>query len=601
MPVPHHKKRITAVLGFTLVETLVAVAIFAIFALGIYSGIQFVFRLVYNSRVRIIETSIINEQIEGIRTMSFYDVGILNGSPAGLLERTVTTTRNGIGFEITRTIRNIDDPFDGLVTSPSPDLSPADYKLVDVAVLCTSCNQKEPVSMTTYVAPKYLEGDPTHGSLFIEVFDANATAVQGALVTIVATSTSPTYNFSDTTDNDGMLRVVDLAAGLEAFELTITKDGYTTDQTYERNGSNPNPTKPLGTVIAQGVTEISFAIDTVASMSVETLNESCVPLASVPLSLSGAKLIGTSPEVLLTDMSFSTDGSGTYSLTDLVWDTYTFAATGYDIIGSIPNETVNILPGVSQPVQLILGTASAHALRVDVVDSSTSQPIANATITATSTGYSETKVSGVGSRRQTDWSGGSGQETIGDDTRFFADDGDVDVLTTAGDITLRSTGGNYASAGWLESSTFDLGLEATYQNIIWEPISQPTETGSDPVQFQIATASTTAPASWDYLGPDGTNGTYYTPANGVIAGVHDSDRYMRYKVFLSTASTTFTPTVSDVSFTYTNSCTPPGQSYFGNLSTGDFGVVASATGYTTSSASIEVDGYTKVTVTLQEE
>lgn len=601
MPVPHRKKRIAAVAGFTLIETLVAVVIFAIFALGIYSGVQFVFRLVYNSRVRIIETSILNEQIEAIRTMSFYDVGILNGSPAGLLERTTTTIRNGITFEITRTIRNIDDPFDGTVTSTSPDLSPADYKLVDVAVVCTSCNQKAPVSMTTYVAPKYLEGDPTHGSLFIEVFDANAAPVQGALVTLVSTSTDPTYNFSDTTDNDGMLRVVDLAAGIKAFDITVTKSGYTTDQTYIATAENPNPTKPLGTVVAQGVTEMSFAIDTVADMSVETLNESCVTLPSIPLTLTGAKLIGTSPDVLLTNQSFSTNGSGIYSLSNLVWDTYTFAATGYDIIGSIPNETINILPGVSQPVQLILGSVSTHALRVDVVDSATGQPIANATITATSTGYSETNVSGVGSRRQTDWSGGSGQGTIGDDTRYYADDGDIDVLTSAGNITLRNLAGSYATDGWLESSTFDLGLEATYQNIIWEPLSQPIEAGTDSVRFQIASATSTSPGSWNYLGPDGTSGTYYTTTNGVIADVHDGDRYMRYKAYLSTASSTYTPTISDVSFTYTNSCTPPGQAYFGNLSSGDVGVSVEADGYATSNAIVEVDGYTKATVTLQEE
>jgi prepilin-type N-terminal cleavage/methylation domain-containing protein len=645
--IPQHNSQKSKA-GFTLLETIIAVAIFAIFAVGIYSGIQFVFKLVYNSRVRIIETSILNEQIEGIRNISFYDVGIVNGSPAGLLERVVTTTRNGIVFEITRTIRNIDDPFDGVIDPegegqgggecqepkvevchsdntlcvsskavkghlnhgdtegacgglPGFDNQPADYKFVDVSVVCLSCRQQAPVAMSTYVSPKFLEGDPTHGALFIEVFDANAAAVQGALVTLVADSTEPTYNFSDTTDNDGMIRIVDLAAGTEAFSITVTKDGYTSEQTIIPSGGNPNPVKLPATVLAQNVSEISFSIDMVASMSVETLDESCVALGSIPLSLTGGKLIGTSPDVLLTDVSFSTEGSGNYSLVNLVWDTYTFSTSEYDIIGSIPNETINIMPGVSQPVQLILGTASTNALRIDAVDSITGQPIANANVIVTSTGYAEMLVTGVGSRRQTDWSGGSGQTTIGDDTRFFTDDGNVDVLATPGDITLRSFGGDYSVTGWLESSTFDLGLEATYQNIIWEPLSQPADTGSDSATFQIASATSTLPESWSYFGPDGTNSTYYTSANGVISDVHNGDRYMRYKVYLSTASTTFTPTISDVSFTYTNSCTPPGQAYFGNLSSGDYGAVVGASGYATSSASIEVDGYTKQTVSLQTE
>ena len=571
-----------------------------LFALGIYSGIQFVFKLVYNSRVRIVETAMLNEQIESIRNMSFYDVGILSGSPAGLLERVVTTTRNGISFEITRTIRNIDDPFDGLVDGDPQDLSPADYKLVDVSVVCLSCQQQIPVSMSTYIAPKYLEGDPTHGALFIQVFDASAVAVPGALVTIISTSTNPTYNFSDTTDADGMLRVVDLAAGVEAFDIAITKNEYTSDQTLLATGGNPNPTKPFGTVLAQSVSEMSFSIDRIASMSVETLNESCEVIPSVSLALTGTKLIGTLPDVFLVDTTFSTNENGSYNMADVVWDTYTFDVTGYDIVGSIPKETVQIVPGASQPVQLILGTAGAHALRVDVVNSVTGQPISNATVTVTSTLFNGTYVTGVGSRYQTDWSLGSGQDSIGNDARYFFDDGNVDVLTTPGDIMLRNTAGEYESSGWLESSTFDLGLSATYQNIIWEPLSQSPETGSDSVTFHIATASSSSPISWDFLGPDGTSGTYYTNINGVIAGVHDGDRYMRYRTYLSTASTTYTPTISNISFTYTNSCTPPGQVYVGDLLTGEYGVLVSASGYATSSASVEVDGYTKVTVVLQE-
>ncbi|OIO19288.1 MAG: hypothetical protein CO029_01170 [Candidatus Magasanikbacteria bacterium CG_4_9_14_0_2_um_filter_41_10] len=632
--------------GFSLLEIVVAVGIFAIFVIGIYSGIQFVFKLVYNSRVRIIETSLLNEQIEGIRNMSFYDVGIVNGSPSGLLERTVTTTRNNIDFEITRTIRNIDDPFDGVIDpgggssggecqqsqtelchdgstlcvgqnavqghlnhgdtegacgadDPVFDNQPSDYKFVDVEILCTSCNQQVPVSMSTYLAPKFLEGDPTHGALFIHVINASGQIVQGATVHVVSTITNPTYNFYDTTDNDGKLAVVDLAAGIAAYDITVTKNGYTTDQTVSSTVSNPNPTKPFGTVIAQDLTELYFTIDAISEMSVQTLNAYCTPIGSTGISLVGTKKIGTSPDVLLTDLSVTTNGSGQYTFSDLVWDTYQFDVSGYDIIGSIPNERIDLLPGVTQPVSLILGSVSTNALRVDVVDSVTGQPIADATVLVTSTSFSQEKITGVGTVGQTDWFGGSGQETIGDDARFFDDDSNVDVLTSAGNITLRDMLGQYAASGWLESSTFDLGLNATYQNIIWEPLSQPSETGLNSVRFQIATANSTSPSSWSYLGPDGTTGSYYTTIDTVISDAHDGDRYIRYMAYMSTASTTYTPTLSNVSFTYTNSCTPPGQTYFGGLSATDYTVTVSATGYESESSNVTVGGYTKLTVSLQ--
>ena len=171
--------------GFGLLEVMIAVAIFVVFAVGIYSGIQYVFKVVYQSRLRILESSILNEQIEIIRNLSFYDVGIINGSPAGVLTKTETIRRNDIDFLITRTIRNIDDPFDGTIDGEPKDLVPADYKMVQIDVICSHCSQQEPLSVITYVSPKLLEGDPTHGALF-KSFDADARPVQGASVQVVA-------------------------------------------------------------------------------------------------------------------------------------------------------------------------------------------------------------------------------------------------------------------------------------------------------------------------------------------------------------------------------------------------------------------------------
>ena len=52
--------------GFTLIEVTIAVALFVLFALGIYSAWEMVFKVVYKSRVNIIETALIDERIEVI-------------------------------------------------------------------------------------------------------------------------------------------------------------------------------------------------------------------------------------------------------------------------------------------------------------------------------------------------------------------------------------------------------------------------------------------------------------------------------------------------------------------------------------------------------
>lgn len=571
-------------------EVLIGIAVFVLFFVGIYSGIQMVFKVVYQSRLKILETGILNEQVEIIRNMPFASVGIINGSPAGLLAHTATTTRNGINFLITRTIRNIDDPYDGTIGGEVNDTAPADYKLAEVEVICQACNQQEPARLSTYIAPKNLEGDPTHGALFVQVFDAEAAPVQGANVHIIAASTTPTLDMTDATGNDGMLRLVDLGAGIDAYQIIVSKTGYTTDQTLSPTPSNPHPVKPFASVAAQAVTKISFSIDQVSTLSLSTINSSCSSVANATVNVLGTKVIGTEPDVLKVNQNVVTNGSGEYTLANLEWDNYGLRPTNYDLIGSIPALPIVLAPGVNQPVQLILGANTANSLLVQVKDSVTGQPVSNATVHLTGSGYDQTKITGVGYARQTDWSGGVGQLNMSDETKYWTDDGKLEINKPAGDVELKKVGQNYVADGYLESSIFDLGVAAIFVNLLWEPFAQPTEAGAGAARFQIAVSDTSTPAAWDYLGPDSTNGTYYDETNFSLANLAVDKRYFRYKMFLRTLNTDFTPTVSDLNVTYTTSCTPPGQTYFGGLPSQEYTVEVSRVGYQTSTQTVTVSG-----------
>ncbi len=571
-------------------EVMIGVAIFVLFAIGIYSGTQYVFKVVFNSRLHILETGILNEQIEIIRNLPFADVGLINGSPAGLLERTATTTRNNINFTITRTIRNIDDPFDGTIGGTPNDTAPADYKLVEVEIICNGCVQQTPARLSTYVAPKNLEGNLDHGALFIKVFDANAAPVVGAAVHVVANFATSTVDITDTTDNDGMLRIVDLLPGMDIYQINVSKTGYTSDQTMSPTVDNPNPTKPKASVAAQEVANISFSIDKISAMAITTMNKSCALIGNATLNVLGTKLIGTEPDVFLLNQNITTNGSGQYAFNNMTWDAYGLRPTAYDLIGSIPALPINLLPDINQPVKMILGTATANSILVEIKDSITSQPLSSSTARLTATGYDQTKTTGVGFVNQTDWSGGTGQLLIGEGTKYWSDDGKLEINSPVGDIKLQKVGQNYVSDGQLESSIFDLGVEADLVNLIFEPLSQATSTGATPIRFQIATSNTTTPATWNYLGPDGTAGTYYDQNNSVINSVHNGSRYLRYKLFLSTEDTAVTPVLADLSFAYVTSCTPPGQAYFGSLNAQDYVLEVSHTGYQISSQTITVSG-----------
>ena len=584
--------------GFSLLEIVIALGLFTLFGLGIYSGTQMVFRVVNNSRFRIVETGILNEQVEIIRNLPFTQVGIINGSPSGVLARTVTTTRNGVEYTITRTIRNIDDPYDGTIGGNPNDTAPADYKLVDIEVICSRCAQSVPLSIVTQVGPKYLEGDPNNGALFVQVFDANAEPVQGATIDILATTTSTTVDITDTTDNEGWLRIVDLPSGIGAYHITSTKPGYTLDGTRESTAILPNPVKPPASVVAQDVTSISFSIDKVSQIDLSTIDSICSEVGGVAVDLLGTKLIGIDPETFLIDKNITTDGSGVYTFADLVWDAYGLRPLGYDLIGSIPPLPMSIAPDVTQPISLILGADTADSLLVNVLDSITGLPISDASVTVTSTGYTESSVTGFGFVRQTDWSGGAGQPIMNDDTRYWSDDGKVEVGDPAGDVLLTTLGQSYVSDGQLESSIFDLGTSANLVNITWSPLAQPPETGSTSLRFQIATSNTSTPVGWDYLGPDGTAGSYYDQTTPSIHATHNGDQFLRYRAYLTTASSTFTPTLSDWSVSYTTSCTPPGQAYFGGLSNQEYSVEVIKSGYQSHVESVTIDGDVALTVDL---
>lgn len=613
--------------GVLLLDAVIGVGIFLLFATGIYSGLKFTFTSVYVSRLRILESSILNEQIELVRNLAFDDVGIINGSPSGVLSRTVTTTRNGIDFVITRTIRNIDDGFDGVIgggsndgkatichngntlrvglpalqahlnhgdtNAPCPgdsepttqnDLSPADYKLVQFDIVCASCDQQQALSATTYVAPKFLEGNPTHGALKVVVIDSEGQPVVDADVHIVSTSTNPTYDFVDTTNNSGELLVPDLAAGQSAYTITVSKSGYTTDGTTI---AVPNPVKPQASVVAQDIQTVTFEIDEAATLNIQTYSATCQPVAFASIRTVGTYLIGTSPNTLLVDTSQTTSGAGTLQLSSLRWDDYVFSSTGYNVIGAIPMMAVRILPGAVQPVTLILGGASTHSLLLHVQDNVSLQPISNATVSLTASGYSEEKETGVGHVRQSDWSLGSGYDTF-TEGYYATSDGNISVTDNPGNVVLRHNGISYVSSGVLESSTFDVGVEANFVSLVWEPLSQPSNTD---LLFQVAVSNSSTPASWDYRGPDGTAGTYYSTQNISLTGV--SGQYIRYKVFLSSTDGNNTPTLSDVALSYTTSCTPPGQAYFGSLGSNTYSATITASGYAPLQADIVVNGETR--------
>ncbi|HEU5214568.1 MAG TPA: PASTA domain-containing protein, partial [Gaiellaceae bacterium] len=127
----------------------------------------------------------------------------------------------------------------------------------------------------------------------------------------------------------------------------------------------------------------------------------------------------------------------------------------------------------------------------------------------------------------------------------------------------------YASAGTFVSSLKDSnptpGSTAHWTTLSWTATT-PTGTG---VKFQVA-ASNSRYGPFTFVGPDGTAGTFFT-SSGASLSRFDGMRYLEYKGFLSTNSSSLTPSLSSVSVCFSDTASASATTLSVDPATGAFG------------------------------
>jgi hypothetical protein len=412
-------------------------------------------------------------------------------------------------------------------------------------------------------------------------------------VHVVNASVTPSIDLTDTTNASGVLELVGVPTSTQRYWISVTKAGYSTDQTYPPGGSgNPNPSKPNATIVAETVTSVSFSIDQLSSLAVSVTNDQCAPIGGKTLTMQGTKIIGTTPNVLKFSTSSVLNASGTLAMQNVEWDTYILGlnAPAYDIAGTIPFNPITVNPSSTQAFQFILQSVSDPALLATITDAGTGGGIANAQVTLSKSGFSKTLSTDHATFSQSDWSNGA----------FSSGGIGLDPSSVPGEVgLLASPSSTYAtsSASWLISNTFDVGGTAsTFNTLSWTGTA-PVQTGSGSVAFQVAANNDNA--SWSFIGPDGTAGTYFTaPTTGLPASL-SGDRYFRYKLLLNTQDQNYSPEVTGVSVDFTANCVPPAQALFQGLPQGTYTLDATASGYAENSTTVSVAaGYQSSTLSL---
>jgi len=577
-------------LSFSLVEVLIGIVFVTILTYLIYMGFINFMKFSTTVRIQLQALNLLENEIELIRNLKYEDVGIIGGYPRGVLEPKKIVEYGLYKFEVRTYVRNIDDPFDGTVTTTPKDSAPADYKLVEIEADCLNCPMKiKTQKLTTIVAPKTLEATTNNGSLFIQVFNAHGEPLSGVNVLVINNKINPPIRIEDLTNINGLLQLIDIPTGTNAYEITVYKPGYSSDRTYPLNDpNNPNPINPHATVKEQELTIVSFSIDKLSNLNIYTQNKFCKPVGEINFRITGSKLIGVNPNIPKFSTTTLTDSNGYKLLSNLEWDEYAFEILkqGNVLAGALQMLPFRLLPDKTETINLIVAASSPNYILVQVLDEY-NNPIDFATVTLIGANYNKTLITGVDEIFENNWINNYSEKTDNIDLSF-------------GDIRLKNYDGIYPTGTeeYLISNTIDLGTSTDSKILKIEWNSSVPENTSLKIQIAVNNDN----LSWNFVGPDGTSQTYFTISPSESLEFTSNKRFFRYKVYLTTYDENVTPRLNNIKIKYKNLCLSKNYVLFDSLQAGSYNLIVEKSGYIPANKNIDLlNEFYFITVKLTKE
>ncbi|OGF27155.1 hypothetical protein A2331_00170 [Candidatus Falkowbacteria bacterium RIFOXYB2_FULL_34_18] len=318
-----------------------------ILTLGVYQLAIYSLNITSDNKFYVEAIEIANQKMEYIRNLPYDSVGTLTGFPAGEIPEYENLHRDG-NFLIHTTIIYHDDEYDGTLASGT-DLILNDYKIATIEVSWNGKFGAKSVTVFSKIISATEEMDIGAGLLKLIIVDANGDPVPNANIHIENNLLSPAYSQDFISDANGALYRA-LEPSFEGYEVTVTKAGYGTDQTYPRTINNPNPTKPHLSIISAVKTEESFSIDLLSNLTINTVTSDLPDNWQVNSDASGKAQINS---------RFDFDAAG---FMYVVWQDYCCSADSkihaqkYDTDGNAQ------WPNSGAPVDEIVGTANNTVL-----------------------------------------------------------------------------------------------------------------------------------------------------------------------------------------------------------------------------------------------
>ncbi|OGG04946.1 hypothetical protein A2Z33_06655 [Candidatus Gottesmanbacteria bacterium RBG_16_52_11] len=387
-------RRIARTQGFTLIETLVGLAVLIIFFAAVALIIQQVLKNVGSSRVRSTALSVALSKMETIRNLPYTDIGLIAGIPQGSVSPQETIPVNGLDFSVNTDITYVDDPSDG--SAPADSIN-SDYKKIRLEVSWGGLYPSTiPLILVSQISQKSQETYEGGGTLKIRVYNAQGQPVSSAAVTVDNTVSLPEVHISTLTDANGEVMLPGSPACVACYRISATKSGYSTDRTYSTT-EVANPVNPDATVIEGDISQVSLGIDAVARLTVNTYTQSYGTATNVQFILRGNRIIGydTLDEPVYKFSTSANSGGGSFTVYNLEWDIYDllFTNSAHMLAGSSPPLPIAVTPSSWTTLPVVVAPKANTSLLVNVQNPQ-GQPLASASVTLANSllGYSEIRI-----------------------------------------------------------------------------------------------------------------------------------------------------------------------------------------------------------------
>lgn len=268
--------------GFSIVEVLVAMTVFAMIAVAVATGIVASLSLSHTSRSREVAIGLAQDAIDRARTAS---------NLFSVVDSTTNTTVGGLDYTVRQVARWV--PTSGSANACGAGGGPLAYKRVSMTVSWTSSSDQS-VAMNSMVAPSSSVTAANLGTIIVSVSKVDGGGNQGVNVSIAPNAANPSGAAAITssiaqTDANGCTYALNVKPG--RYDVSLSKSGNIDDGTS--SGSlGAQTTSPSTTVTVQTnqTSAANFNYDTALTVAPQWIDPNAPTTAftspsSAPVSL----------------------------------------------------------------------------------------------------------------------------------------------------------------------------------------------------------------------------------------------------------------------------------------------------------------------------